>query len=195
MLNYSISICCRFRDCTSLTSIEIPNNVKKIEGAAFSNCSSIKTISIGENVNEIEEIAFAGCKDLETVYCYAEKLPTTDQSAFRESFVNYVTLYVPEKAIEVFKSSAPWNEFGTITSIESNGIEQLHDNKLAPYISCTEGLITIQNLNDGDNVVAYSVDGKLLGSANATEGSVHLSATAGIILLKIGTETIATMVK
>lgn len=183
-----------FKDCKSLTNITIPNSLSKIEGNTFWGCSSLKSVIIGNSVNEIRVRAFAECSELETVYCYAKDMPSTDRNAFLDSYVNYSSLYVPEKLLETYKSTAPWSDFGTIKSIESNGIEQVYEDGHV-VISCAGGLITIQNLNEGENVKAYSAEGKLLGSANATEGSVHLSVTAGIILLKIGTETIATMVK
>ena len=44
--------------------------------------------------------------------------------------------------------------------------------------------------------MAYSADGRLLASKKATGGSVHFQAKTGsVILLKIGNETITTIVK
>ena len=63
-------------------------------------------------------------------------------------------------------------------------------------LSSSCGLIYINKLNEGEKVMAYSADGRLLASKKATGGSVHFQAKTGsVILLKIGNETITTIVK
>lgn len=62
-------------------------------------------------------------------------------------------------------------------------------------MSSEDGIITILNLKDGDKVVAYSLDGKIIGSVIAKGGPVQFSANAdSIILLKIGNKTVRTLV-
>ena len=50
-----------FRDCSSLTSIEIPSSVTNIGNGAFSDCSSLASITIPESVTSIGNFAFCGC--------------------------------------------------------------------------------------------------------------------------------------
>ena len=57
-----------FSNCTSLTSITIPNSVKKIEFCAFSNCTSLTSITIPRRVTEIGEEAFSNCTNLSAFY-------------------------------------------------------------------------------------------------------------------------------
>lgn len=47
-----------FRGCSSLTSVTIPNNVMKICTCAFKDCTSLAEITIPNSVNEIESYAF-----------------------------------------------------------------------------------------------------------------------------------------
>ena len=44
--------------------IEIPKEVKKIDGDAFQNCKSIRSVTIPEGVKEIGSWAFSGCENL-----------------------------------------------------------------------------------------------------------------------------------
>ena len=50
-----------FSDCTSLTSIIIPDSVSSIGDSAFLGCSSLKNVTIGKNVRSIGIDAFKNC--------------------------------------------------------------------------------------------------------------------------------------
>ena len=56
-----------FRDCSSLTSIVIPNGVTSIEFCAFSHCSSLTSIVIGNGVTSIGDLAFYDCSSLTSI--------------------------------------------------------------------------------------------------------------------------------
>ncbi|HCH73991.1 MAG TPA: hypothetical protein DEV87_02275, partial [Clostridiales bacterium] len=53
-----------FWDCTSLTSITIPDSVTSIGRSAFSNCRSLTSITISDSVTSIGDEAFSGCYKL-----------------------------------------------------------------------------------------------------------------------------------
>ena len=57
-----------FNSCNSLSSITIPNSVKTIDQAAFPNCSSLTSITIPDSVTRIGTSAFYGCSALTDVY-------------------------------------------------------------------------------------------------------------------------------
>ncbi len=56
-----------FEDCTSLTSITIPDSVTSIGGSAFYNCTSLTSITIPESVTSIGHGAFEGCTSLTSI--------------------------------------------------------------------------------------------------------------------------------
>ena len=88
---------------SGLTTIEIPNNVVKINSLTFANCSQLSSVTIPSSVTEIEEGAFSYCDNLkaltipgsvkETNNCFfcsglqsvtlSEGTETIDYSAFR----------------------------------------------------------------------------------------------------------------
>ena len=41
---------------------------------------------------------------------------------FDNSYIGFATLHVPESAIETYRTTAPWSEFGQIVAIEGTGI-------------------------------------------------------------------------
>ena len=56
-----------FSDCTSLTSITIPNSVTRIDSRAFSDCTSLTSITIPDSVTRIGEFTFSGCESLKSI--------------------------------------------------------------------------------------------------------------------------------
>ena len=69
------------------------------------------------SVTSIGDWAFDTCENIENVYCYAEVVPSTDVYAFYNSDIEKATLHVPASAIEAYKTTAPWSDFGTIKAI------------------------------------------------------------------------------
>ena len=56
-----------FRDCSSLTSVTIPNSVISIGGSAFYRCSGLTSVTIPNSVTSIGELAFFCCSGLTSV--------------------------------------------------------------------------------------------------------------------------------
>ncbi len=54
-----------FSNCTSLTSVTIPNSISSIGKFAFANCTSLVTVTNYSNFTIISESAFSGCSSLE----------------------------------------------------------------------------------------------------------------------------------
>ena len=54
-----------FQDCTSLTSIVIPNSITSIGRGAFAHCSSVDKYTIPDSVTSIGYGAFWNCKNVE----------------------------------------------------------------------------------------------------------------------------------
>ncbi|HCX07972.1 MAG TPA: hypothetical protein DHG20_02505, partial [Acholeplasmatales bacterium] len=81
-----------FYDCTSLTSIKIPNSVTSIGSSAFSGCTSLTSIKIPNSVTSIGDYAFEYCTSL-TIYCEALKKPSRWSNKWNPSNCNVVWGY------------------------------------------------------------------------------------------------------
>ena len=56
-----------FKDCTKLTSINIPNSVTVIQIEAFWGCTGLTSITIPNRVKVIGDTAFSGCNNLTSI--------------------------------------------------------------------------------------------------------------------------------
>lgn len=110
-------------------------------------CTNLKTVTIGKSVTKINSKAFAECKGFESIICKAENPPTTNSDAFENSYIENVTLYVPNNTLNEYKSKNPWSKFGKILTISEN----------------TNGLDAITYKGDNEKKARiYSLDGKKL---------------------------------
>ena len=72
-----------FRECTGLTSIEIPNSVTSIGKSAFYGCTKLTSVIIGNGVSEIDEETFSGCTGLTSVVI-GNGITSIDKNAFKD---------------------------------------------------------------------------------------------------------------
>ena len=56
-----------FQDCSTLTSVTIPDGVTSIGSSAFSSCTNLTSVTIPDGVTSISNSAFDGCESLESV--------------------------------------------------------------------------------------------------------------------------------
>jgi hypothetical protein len=57
-----------FRDCSSLTSVSIPNSVTSIESSAFVGCTSLTSLIIPNSVTTIGTTILFGCTNIKTLF-------------------------------------------------------------------------------------------------------------------------------
>ena len=116
-----------FAGCTNFKSVTIPEGVTTIDASAFYGCNSLTSITIGSGVKSIGSGAFEKCTNATDVYCEAEKLRSnanngeglyTHPDAFKDSYLQYITLHVPYSSIEAYRSMVPWMNFKDFVALE-----------------------------------------------------------------------------
>jgi hypothetical protein len=91
--------------------------VTRIRNRAFCNSTNLISVTIPETVTRIDYRAFENCTNLQNIYCWAEKVPYTDEGEiFYGCNIETATLHVPESAYSAYKNSIDWSNFGTITT-------------------------------------------------------------------------------
>ncbi|MDY5076624.1 MAG: leucine-rich repeat domain-containing protein [Paludibacteraceae bacterium] len=74
-----------FQSCSSLTSVTIPNSVTSIGDYAFNNCSSLTSVTILNSVTSIGIEAFYGCSSLSTIIVDGEKPASLNGNVFSKN--------------------------------------------------------------------------------------------------------------
>ncbi|MDY4514774.1 MAG: leucine-rich repeat domain-containing protein, partial [Paludibacteraceae bacterium] len=81
-----------FEDCSSLTSITIPNSVTSIGAKLFYNCSSLTSVSLSNSVTSIGNYAFWSCSSLTSITLPNSVTSIGDGAFFRCSALTSLTI-------------------------------------------------------------------------------------------------------
>lgn len=108
-----------FVDCSNLKEVHISQGVKSINEFAFAYCNNLKTVYVSSTVSKIEHGAFQNCSELENFYCYSDKI-NADNDIFKNSYINYATLYIPYGTKDFYSNNDPWKYFGYIIELPPN---------------------------------------------------------------------------
>ena len=97
-----------FAYATRLLSVKLPEGLETIERGVFWKCRAIQEITIPATVKSIEEYAFYHCDILHSIV-----LEGTTPPAIFNAFPKHInaTFYVPEEAIETYKSTHDWSGY------------------------------------------------------------------------------------
>ena len=102
-----------FKDCSSVTSITIPESVTSIGKKAFKGCSNLTSITIPDSVTSIGNSAFDGCSSLTSI-TIPEGVTSIEYNAFYNcSSLTSVT--IPGSVISICESA--FNSCSNLTSI------------------------------------------------------------------------------
>lgn len=96
--------------------------------------------------------SFGNCSNLTEVKCYAKEVPSTNQDAFENSYIEFCILYVPEESIDKYKAKKTWCDFKEIIPFSSTGIENVTREENVQLIITLDGL-QHNELQKGINII------------------------------------------
>lgn len=98
-----------FKGCTGLTSIVIPNKVTKIVNYAFWNCKNLTSAVLGESLTDIGDRIFDDCTNLKEVWLKTVTPPTFYKYPDYGLMPNLpATVYVPKGSLQAYKDAIGW---------------------------------------------------------------------------------------
>ena len=184
-----------FEDCSGLNYIVIGNGVTTIGGEAFKDCDNLNYVVIGSGVTTIWGQAFGNNNKLTDVYCYAETVPTTDETAFKRTYIENATLHVPVASVDAYKTTEPWSGFGTIVGFDGSVDPRQPISKCeAPTISFVDGELTFTCPTEGVEYVCEikSADAKIYNDRSVVLTNKYI---VSVYAIKEGYENSETVTK
>ena len=140
-----------FYECVNLHSVELSGNIQLIGEMSFYECKSLEDITIPATVTAIDGAAFYNCINLSSVKCLATTPPKLGDDVV---FPVGVTIYVPDSAVGVYLQNSYWKKY-IIKSLSGNVTddELMYAPNDANYISSD-----------------YSANGQYVALQTASEG-------------------------
>ena len=137
-----------FSNCTSLTSIIIPNTVTSIGFGAFADCTSLASIAIPESITSIENFVFLNCTSLTSI-TIPEGVTWLGWYAF-SNCTNLSTITIPESVTSI--GSFVFADCSSLSSIRFDGP--------APSTSITSAgifsnVLATNIIVEGENIASY----------------------------------------
>ena len=133
-----------FCDCSSLTSVTIPNSVTSIGNMAFCDCRNLTSVTIPNSVTFIGYAAFTNCW-LANIYCYIINPSSVSVGDFLFMEFDYFdysyrTLHVLQGTADAYRANKYWYPyFGQI-------VEDLQPDHLRGDVN-DDGEVNIADVN------------------------------------------------
>lgn len=117
-----------FNDCSSVTSVTIPDGATNIGYKAFSGCN-ITSITIPSSVTSIEDYAFSGCDSLTSVTMESAVPCTIGETSIFPASNDGFKIYVPYGSGDTYKNADGWSVYADYIE-EMPSEEDVADNLL-----------------------------------------------------------------
>ena len=151
-----------FTNCTSLTSVTIPNSVPSIGVGVFEGCTSLTSVTIPNSVTSIGDAAFANCSSLTSV-TIPNSVTSFGQFAFGHS--GLTSIEIPNSVTSIGKKL--FEDCTALTSVTiPNSVTNIEVNA---FLDCT-GLTSVTIPNSVTSI-GYGAFGRCSGLTSITIGN------------------------
>lgn len=142
-------------DSVNIESVNLPDSITVIRGAAFMYCKNLKNIKMPKNLKKINHSAFGGCSSLESIDL-SHGVEEIEPYAFAETKIKNLTITAENKDFVVYKDTLADSIIENLTikaktiTIKSHSLENttLKNVKL-------EGRVTIEENGIVSNTLEY----------------------------------------
>ena len=134
---------------STITEVDVPTNIKKIDRRAFFHCINLTTITIPDSVTFIGDGAFSGCTSLTSAVIPDNRMYISDSAFSNCSSLTSIT--IPESVTSIgdyaFKGCTSLKKIRFEgTQAQWRGIKykpEAFDGKPVTYIQCSDGKVAL----------------------------------------------------
>ena len=170
-----------FASC-GLTSIKIPSQLATIPSRGFYNNTLLQSVDLGSGVSTVSAYAFSGCNKITSVTINRTTPPSVNANSFSVTKSD-VKLYVPDSAVDTYKSASVWGEFDVqpiSNSTAINSVEQLASDLTIRVLGQT---VRVEGVADGSICKLYAINGVLLNSQVVVAGQASFHVGNGVYII------------
>ena len=149
---------------------------------------------MGQNIYSVNtNYAFPDCSSLCDIYVGDQPAQCSDLT-FRKVTYLTATLHVPVGCASKYRAADTWKNFAFISEdYDPTGIKSTKVNDVKIYTD--NGSVQLTGLKEGEKVVLYSLDGKLIGAQKANSGTISITTSEPVVICKMGGKSIKILVK
>ncbi len=167
-----------FQGCTALSSVELPNKLTQIGSSAFSGCTKLTSITIPDSVTSLGGQAFFGCSALTTVNSLG-KITSIGENTF-SNCTSLITITLPDTlqsiGEEAFAECISLSSFKIPASLSS-----ISDSAFMNCRGLTEFVVDSQNeVYCSENGVLYTKDETELIQYPSAKGDKEFTVPAKV---------------
>ena len=180
-----------FYNISNLKNVIIGEKVTELPDHLLRDCNGIEKIVLPQKLSNLNT-ALVGCTGIMDITCQSSVPPSVTSSSFTNNQYLNATVKVAEDAYDTYKADEVWGQFWGLTKESPTKI----DNKQFAnpvLIHSNDGVLNISGIDDGTDVVVYSVSGHMVGAskAKANQASVFTNIQKGeIAIVKIGDKSV-----
>ena len=153
-------------------------------------CSSLEVVTLGSSLSLIEEYAFRDCTALAEIRSFNTVPPIVeDRYNFTTQQYIDVAVYVPESALDAYRTAAVWKNFFSIQSLQSAGINNVAENA-GVTVSAVDGSIVINGYDGAAIVEVFGIGGNRVYSGH---DAAITDLAPGVYVVRIGDSTTKVM--
>lgn len=105
-----------FFECPRLENVVFPEGLVSIKSKAFEDCRQLNEIVLGPNIQIISSDAFSGCYNVSKIFCEASEPPSVQSGAFDGVAKDNFTVEVPIQSVTRYKTESGWSDFRRIAA-------------------------------------------------------------------------------
>lgn len=175
----------------NVTELYLGRNIKNdYKNDTFSESSCIEKLTIGKHVNNLDCICFSK-NNLKEIYMEPEEpIILTKREIFNTSTYLHCTLYVPFGSKDKYANASGWKYFFDIREFDASSVENVSVYPM--HVTLNNNSVVVTGLNDGEDVILYTLDGKLISRSQSKYGQAHLTINPydKIVILKTKNKSI-----